>query len=172
MCVCVCVWVCVALDNRHIMGMHHIFICSLSGCTIFFHIIYRRQYFRNNIVEYKICISIFSSNFSEKFLILRRIQRDMVKNVYGLYVIYLLFFSDFNGIWIFATDFGKIFKYHISWKSVQWYPCCSIRIDGGADKLTEGKTYWRMDMTSRFSQLNLKTINILTLHFIYSLIIL
>jgi len=31
------------------------------------------------------------------------------------------------------TDYGKIFKYQISWKSVQWEPSCSMRTDGRTD---------------------------------------
>jgi len=35
----------------------------------------------------------------------------------GRHVKYVLFLSDFNQNWIFSTDFRKIFKYKISWKS-------------------------------------------------------
>ena len=48
----------------------------------------------------------------------------------GLLVKYPLFLSDFNVIWIFSADFKKIFKYQISWKSVQWEPSCSVRRAG------------------------------------------
>jgi hypothetical protein len=51
----------------------------------------------------------------------------------GLHVKYRLLLSDFDETWIFSTDFGKIFKYRISWKSVKWEPSCSLRTDGRTD---------------------------------------
>ena len=39
---------------------------------------------------------------------------------------------------VFSTDFRKILKYHISWKSIMWKPSCSVGMEGQSD----GKT-WR-----------------------------
>ena len=38
----------------------------------------------------------------------------------GLHVKYLLFLSGFNESWIFLTNFQKMLKYEIPWKSIQW----------------------------------------------------
>jgi hypothetical protein len=73
------------------------------------------------------CVWIFSSNSSETFLILRRIQRDIVINVQSLHVKYPSFLSDFSETYILY--FRIIVKYKISGKSFRWEPICSIRTD-------------------------------------------
>jgi hypothetical protein len=52
----------------------------------------------------------------------------------GLHVQYPLFLSDMNENSIFSTDFRKIYKYKISWKSVWWELSCSMRRDGRTDR--------------------------------------
>ena len=39
------------------------------------------------------------------------------------------FLYNFNGIWIFSTNFLKILKFLILWKSVHWEPSCSMQAD-------------------------------------------
>ena len=51
--------------------MHHIVICGLSGSTIVFH-----------IISYKMCALISLQLLSEIVLILRRTERDIIRNVY------------------------------------------------------------------------------------------
>jgi len=54
------------------------------------------------------CISILSTTLSAKFLVPRRIERDMY---IGLHVKYPLFLSYFFETWILSTDFEKIRKH-------------------------------------------------------------
>jgi hypothetical protein len=80
------------------------------------------------------CVFWFSVQlWSETFLILRRIQRDIIINVHRFSCKVPLLLSDFNKTSIFSTDIRKILKYQISWKSVQWKPRCSMRADGQID---------------------------------------
>ena len=64
------------------MRMRHIVICGLPDTTIFFHIIKgtifggKKSYLTQNV-----CFDPIY-NMSEKFFILRRTERDMIKNVY------------------------------------------------------------------------------------------
>jgi len=56
----------------------------------------------------------------------------------GVHVEYPLFLSHINESRTLLTDFRKIIKYQISWKTVQWEPSCSIP----TDPRTDGQT-WR-----------------------------
>ena len=43
---------------------------------------HKRYNFRKRVIDHKMCVLIFCTNFSEVFLFLIRIGRDMIKNVY------------------------------------------------------------------------------------------
>jgi hypothetical protein len=64
-------------------------------------------------------------HLSETFLILRRTEQYIIIHVYWL--------SDFHETRVSWTDFRKILKCQISWKSVQWQPSCSVRTDRQTD---------------------------------------
>ena len=50
---------------------------------IYPHYLKKRQDFRNDVVEYKVCILIFCAILCETFFILRIIQRDTIINVHS-----------------------------------------------------------------------------------------
>jgi hypothetical protein len=64
----------------------------------------------------------------ETFLILRRIQRDIIINALRSSCKVSIFVSYFNEIWFFSTDFQEILIYQISRQSVRQEPTCSIRM--------------------------------------------
>jgi hypothetical protein len=86
---------------------------------------------KKNLLNIK-CVFWFSLQLlSETFVILKRHEREIIKKMcIGPYVKCPLCFSVFNEAWNFSTDFRNIFKYQISWKSLQWEPSCSMRTDG------------------------------------------
>jgi len=59
-------------------------------------IFHRRHDFRKIVTEHKMCVLIFSKVSPETFLILRSIERDMIKIYIDLHLKYPLFMSDFN----------------------------------------------------------------------------
>jgi hypothetical protein len=76
-------------------------ICGVCGCTIFFHIISQTASFSEKSYFISNMYFDFLYNFlPETFLILRRIERDIIINVYGssckVPVILLIFWKDLN----------------------------------------------------------------------------
>ena len=63
---------------------------------------YKLHDFQNIVIQNKICVLIFSATLPAKFLILRRVQRDIIINVIRLRLKYPLFLSDFKETWLFS----------------------------------------------------------------------
>jgi hypothetical protein len=59
------------------------------------------------IIEHKVYVLIISISFSEQFLILRRTEQDMIKNVYWSSCKVPLFFCDYNGSLTSLKGFRK-----------------------------------------------------------------
>jgi len=63
----------------------------------------------------------------------------------GPHVKYPLFLFDYNKSWIFSTEFRKIFKYQIYWKSIYLESASFMRTDGWAGVWTgTGRQLWRI----------------------------
>jgi hypothetical protein len=131
------------------MRVSHVVVCGLSGCTVFIHIISKTTRFSKKRILNTKCVFWMSLQIlSETFLVLRKLERGMIKKKYNaLHVKCPLFLSDFNEIWVFSTEFRKMLKYQISWKSVQWEPSCS----GGQKGRQTDRQTGRHEDNDRFS---------------------
>jgi hypothetical protein len=57
----------------------------------FFTLSHKRHDFREEVIEHKMCVLVFPTGLSGIFLILRRIARDMIKNIDWFHVEYHYF---------------------------------------------------------------------------------
>jgi len=115
------------------MRVSRIFIYGVPGSAIFSHNTSWKTIFGKMLLKTK-CLFWFSLQYLlKKFLILWRNERDMIINICWHSYKVPLFLSDFKETLIFSSDFGKILKHEILWKSVQWEPSCSTRTDGRTD---------------------------------------
>ena len=79
---CVCILALVSWHAEHIFSApYNTVICSLSGSSTFSHIISQTLQFLEKASQHKMCVLISPKILSEKFLILRRIQQDIIMNV-------------------------------------------------------------------------------------------
>jgi hypothetical protein len=140
-------WVCVCslnypacnahAPNCHlwIARLYNIFRLYLINCTIFEK--------KKKLLNTKCVFWLSLHLLSETFLILRRTERDVTKNVYRSECKYRLFLSAFNETWIFSADFRKILKYQIFMK---------IRPVGAELFNADGRTSRNDEANSHFSQ--------------------
>jgi hypothetical protein len=133
----------VALVIQHAKRMRLIILSSV-GCLALRYVStlsQKRHDFRKKKLSNIKCVFLFTlQHLSETFIILRRIERDIIINVHGCSCKVPAFLSDFNETLIFSTDFREIFKHKISQNSVQWESSCSMRLKGQTDTQADGQT--------------------------------
>jgi hypothetical protein len=101
---------------------------------------HKRYDFRKEVIEHKMCVLVFCITLvwnisrSKKKWVRFYCKFTYVSSKVALHM------SDFNVTWLLPTDFPKLLKYEISWKSVVWEARCSIR--------TEGRTGRQQHMTN------------------------
>jgi len=90
---------------RHVMGICYIVICAPPGSQYFSTLSRKRYDFRKTLLNIK-CVFLFSlQRLLETFLIIRRIERDMIKNTYRLSC--KVFSPDFNKLGFYRQTFEK-----------------------------------------------------------------
>jgi hypothetical protein len=128
--VCVCI---LALVIQQAMRMRRIILSSVA-CLVLpyvFTLSHKRHDFRKNVTEHKICVPILPPTLVWNF---SRSKKTSARYYHKVFVWSTP--SSFNKSLIISTDFLKILKCRISWKFVQWEPCCSMR----TKRQTDGKT--------------------------------
>ena len=81
----------VALGTQHAMGMSHSIIFEVSGSKVLFNILGE-----NPVIEHVMCVLIVSRTLFEAFLIRRRIDREMIINVFRSSCTVPAFLSNLN----------------------------------------------------------------------------
>jgi hypothetical protein len=98
----------ISLDIQHAKRLRLVVLPAVtSPLQSFSALSHKRQYLRQNVIEYITCVLIFSTSMSETYLILRRTERDMIKTYIVFHVQYTLFFWDFIETWFCCHIFEK-----------------------------------------------------------------
>jgi len=72
----------VALGIQQPIHIYHV-ICDLPCYTLFLHIVSKTvQFSGKKIIEHEMCVLVSLQRLCGTFLILRRTERDMIRNVY------------------------------------------------------------------------------------------
>jgi len=123
----------VALVTQHAKWMYLIILSSVVCLALpyFSTLSHEQQDFskKKKVIEHKMCVLIFSTTTVCNICH----SKNMVR-YYKCTLVFTYSTSFSSQTLIFSTDFLKILKYQISWKSIQWELCCSM--------WTDGQTWW------------------------------
>ena len=62
--------------------MYYVVSCGLSYSTKLSVLSHQRHYFREEVRPYETCVLIFCTTLSETFIVMRRIQQDIIINTH------------------------------------------------------------------------------------------
>jgi len=125
-------WVCVC-RLRYSVSNAHAPYCQLWPLLQYLSTLSRRRHDirkKKNIFEIQNIFWIYFKFNLKHFSFQEAISKLWKRCIFGLYIKFPLFSSNFNQCRIFMTDFRKILKYKNSWQSVRWEQNCSTRTDG------------------------------------------
>jgi hypothetical protein len=135
-------------------GPYYVVSWRLSGCTIFFKIIFkkarfskkkRERYTPQNVFLYKNCVWNISHSKKNSSI------------YYHKWPQVLMYRSHHSCQFVIKIEFRKIFKYKISWNYVRWELTCSMQSDGR----TDGQRQRHDEAMSRFSKFCERSKNII-----------
>jgi hypothetical protein len=109
---CVSVVLVIYRENRTRLLLFSYLACPAVPC--FSTLPHKQQDFRKKTFEYEVCVLTFFKILSETFIILRRLQRDIVINIYTSSCKVPIIFARFNRTWLFPTNCLKLVKHKMS----------------------------------------------------------
>jgi hypothetical protein len=62
--------------------MYYVFFFYLSDSTKLSILSHKQHYFREEVDPYETCVLIFCTNLSKTFIVMRRIQQDIIINIH------------------------------------------------------------------------------------------
>jgi len=127
-----CVRVCarnLSYPVRNTCAVLYCHLWSVIRYRIFLHCLINGTIFgEKDFLNIKLCFH-FLYNFCLKYFPFQEEFSEISWMYIGLRVKYPLFLSECNEAWIRSTEFQKVHKRQISWKSVQWEPSRSMRTE-------------------------------------------
>jgi len=91
------VCVCVALEIEHEVRIRNLSTAASPTLQYFSNYLINGMIFeKKRVIEHKMCVLNLSTMLSEIFLIIRRVDRDIIKLHIDLHIKYPLFFFSFN----------------------------------------------------------------------------
>jgi len=114
-------------------ALHYIPTRGRYGTIRFLDTVSTKTRFLEKVTEFKMCVLIFPTAFVGNISHSKKNSAKYYQKCIQVFMKNTRLFS--------LTDFSKILKYQILWKSVYWEPCCftwtDIRMDRRTDRQTD-----------------------------------